>query len=154
MLKEREGGSRSTIALKSKPKGRLQATDEKIKKIFSGKYFFSSPTANSLKPFQERPAPVAGIAVPDARARLRLASALEHLPLSPGGRPSLECFRECRPRGTSTSQTHSVCHRQCGSCCCPDVTQHSVTEPAVYHPYNFHWDSCCRCRRTTPIRRE
>jgi hypothetical protein len=60
VLKEREGGSRSTTALKSKPKERLQPVEEKIKWriFFTRKIIFSSPIANSLKPFQERPAPV------------------------------------------------------------------------------------------------
>ncbi len=59
----------------------LQTVEEKMEKIFHKKNNFSSQR-NSFEAIPKRPSSCAGIAVPDARARLRLvltlASALEY----------------------------------------------------------------------------
>ena len=57
---------------------RLQPVDEKIKNCFARKYFFHhKQTAKFLEALPRTPSSGAGIAVPDARARLHLASALD-----------------------------------------------------------------------------
>ena len=86
LLKEREGGSTDTNALKSTD----ERSGRKLKpKIFTENLNFRSWLIH-LKPLPEKAGSCAGIAVPVARARLCLASAVEHLLLSPRGRPSLE----------------------------------------------------------------
>jgi len=89
LLKAREGGSTNTNAFEvnQDEKGGRKLKPKKIPL----KIVIFVHGRILLKPhFFRRLARCAGIAVPVARARLCLASAVEHLLLSPRGGPSLE----------------------------------------------------------------